>query len=84
MQDNLIQLTKLELGLTAGILLERWEKVKPYYIDEIIPFKKKGKNIYTEYKIIFSKHGKKVVEYDHNALQTAINRAYKSNSRPSK
>ena len=84
LQDNLIQLTKLESGLTAGVLFQRWEKVKPYYIDEIFPIKTNGEKNYMEYKFTYTAHSKKACEGDYDSLQKAIRRAYKYHSNPSK
>ena len=84
LMDNLIELTKHKSGLTAGILLQRWEKVKPYYIDEIFPFIKQGKKLYMKYEITFTTHAKKEVRYDYAALEQAIIRAYNYHSKPSK
>ena len=84
LQDNLIQLTKLESGLTAGVLFQRWEKVKPYYIDEIFPSKNNGEKNYMEYKFTYTAHSKKACEGDYDSLQKAIRRAYKYHSNPSK
>ena len=84
MQDNLIQITKLEPGLTAGSLLERWEKVKPYYINEIIPAKKKSEQTYIYYKIKHTTHSSKEVVADYDQLEKAVRRAYKFNNKFSK
>lgn len=84
LQDNLIQLAKLESGLTAGILFERWEKVKPYYIVEIIPAKNNSQKTYIDYKFKHITHSKKVVIADYDQLEKAIKRAYDFNKKSSK
>lgn len=72
LQDNLIQIVKHWPEVTAGDLLKRWEKVKPYYIDEIYPHK----GGYQMYKYDFTTHQKKKVHNaDYRALESALIRA---------
>ena len=84
LQDNLVQLAKLESGLTPGILFQRWQKVKPYYIDDISPSRKDAENTYIHYKLTYTSHSKKVIQADYEALRKAINRAYQYHSKPAK
>jgi len=78
LQDNLIQITKHKPDTTAGDLFKEWERVKPYYIDEIHPHK----DGYQMYKYDFTTHQNK-----HNTgaiygdLQSALNRAKDKNKK---
>lgn len=80
LQDNLIHMTKYEQGLTAGKLFERWEKDKPYFVDEIIS----SDGGYLYYRLRFTTHSQNIRFHDYDALQAAINRAYKKNKERSK
>jgi hypothetical protein len=84
MQDYLIQITKFEPDLTAGKLFARWEKEKPYCIDEIIPDKSEKKRIsnlqsFTLYKYKYTTHSKDQREGDYNTLRLAIKNGVKYN-----
>lgn len=84
MQDYLIKITKYESDLTAGKLFARWEKEKPYCINEIIPDKNEPKSYFLNYRVKFTTHSQKVIESDYDALESAINRAKKFNNKSAK
>ena len=79
LQDNLIQITKNKPDTTAGDLFKEWERVKPYYIDEIHSHKEG----YQMYKYEFMTHQKKTVRNaDYRALESALIRAKAKNKKP--
>ncbi len=84
LQDYLIKITKYESDLTAGKLFARWEKEKPYCINEIIPDKNEPKSYFLNYRVKFTTHSQKVIESDYDALESAINRAKKFNNKSAK
>ena len=78
LQDNLIQIIKHKPDTTAGDLFAQWERVKPYYIDELYPHK----NGFQHYKYDFTTHQKKkVLNATYRDLESALNRAKDKNKK---
>ena len=78
LQDNLIQIAKHKPDTTAGDLLAQWERVKPYYIDEIYPHK----DGFQQYKYDFTTHQKKkILNATYRDLESALNRAKDKNKK---
>ena len=78
LQDNLIQIAKHKPDIKTGDLLAQWERVKPYYIDELYPHK----DGFQKYEFDFTTHQKKkVLRATYRDLQSALNRAKDKNKK---